>query len=811
MKKTLPFVLGVLFCIGAADAAVRTQTAVSRQNSDSNSIIARNESNVSRTADAAPARTARTAATNVARDISARSESNVSRTATGARTARTAAPAAGAARTARTATTATARMATVTSAARSAAIGRSATAQKASTARAAVTGAASKTFGTGYNACRDVYFTCMDQFCAKTDDTYRRCVCSSKLEDIKSKERALGQTGQQLQDFKDFNIDSISKTGAEVKAMLTATPGESAGGKQDKSNSAQQLAGISAVLKKTKSDSLSTQGRLDIAGDINAIWSTTDLAAGADLANLTGEKLYNAVHAQCAAMTGDACESSATLSMVVSAYGMYIENDCSNLSNALGKKITEAHGAIRETEYEMGAARLENYDAHNSTSINDCIAQVRKDITAAPACGPDYVHCLDITGKYLNRDTGEPIYSPDFYQMELQTSLSGDVLSNQTNRMLVSELNRKKEFAARGLDTCRDLSDAVWDEFMRQAVAEIYQGQQDRIRQVKNECIDVVNNCYDTQSKSLKDFSNVKEQLLLGSRMELSEQMCREKLDACSNLYGGGDAGLTEMVNVMNHSTDQKIAQDCQKALQEYAKDICMVPSNDIVHGYPYACRVYTPGEQKYATIADCNITFTQQPDLSNDNIVGIGGGNSDTGSGGGGYSCPTHKMYTGCKEGDGTPGTGYYMTVGGAYNGTPVAGNMCSPCPATCICRGGTENYSCSATDSTCGDYIGSLYQKLVRYALQVCVRPSKTNAPIPTTVLADVNVVMDRIKVQMGVQLSAECERRTGVWVSTPWDTTSNDKHALFYTETSSNTKWGYCKVPDQPPEDDSSSSGS
>ena len=133
--------------------------------------------------------------------------------------------------------------------------------------------------------------------------------------------------------------------------------------------------------------------------------------------------------------------------------------------------------------------------------------------------------------------------------------------------MIVNELNRKRTFAERGLETCRDLSDEVWDEFMRQAITEIYQGQQERIRQVKNECLDVVNQCYDIQSQSLKDFSNVKEQLLLGSRLELSEEMCQEKLYACANLYGGGTNGMNELINAMGTITDQQIAQQCQNTL----------------------------------------------------------------------------------------------------------------------------------------------------------------------------------------------------------------------------------------------------
>jgi len=661
----------------------------------------------------------------------------------------------------------------------------------------------------------------MDQFCAQQNTTYRRCVCSSKLATIQSRERKLSQTSDQLQDFKDLNIEVIPKTGAEVKAMMNATVGETiASALRDSSDSTQKLAGISEVLSNTKSKALSTQGTLDIAGDINAIWATTDLASGAQLTNLTGETLYNAVHSQCVDLIASQCSSTATLNMVVSAYGMYIENDCAALQSALDKKYNQANAAIRSTESEMQAARLENYDAHNSTTINDCIAQVRKDITADTACGADYVHCLDISGRYLNRDTGQPIYTADFYQLESSISLSGDILNNQSNRMIVNELNQKRVFAKRGLETCRDLADEVWDEFMRQAITEIYQGQQERIRQVKNECLDVVNQCYDTQSKSLKDFSNVKEQLLLGSRLELSEEMCKEKLNACANLYGGGAQGMDALVNAMGSITDQKIAQQCQTTLLEYAKEMCAVPSNDSLHSYPFGCRTYAPSSQYYAEMCF---------DATSSASTNTGGSGQVTQPSTNGYTCPSQKTYTSCAA-------KYYMTSSPQstqHDPVPKAGNACRPCSVmgnTCTCAGGTSAPVClDRSQIDCGDFSGSLYQKLVRYAQQTCVRPSESGNRLPSTVLQDVNVVMDSIRVDMAKELGKECERLGGIWIDTVRDDTATtepddevhgsrgdsgtgtgadsiyDKrtHPMwkkFYVETSASTKWGYCAEPNK-----------
>ncbi|MBQ8474027.1 MAG: hypothetical protein IJ500_04180 [Alphaproteobacteria bacterium] len=831
MKRILIFIMTYIVSVGIADAAVRDTNAISRKSASTNNSVVSRTNTTQRT----NARTTTSRATvsrqpdkNTSRTTTSRSQSNV-RTGTTSRAARA---------------TTTSRAATMTPRTSNTKVSRSATNISRPARAASITASQSQTFGTGYNACRDAYFTCMDQFCATQNESYRRCTCSSRLNQIKSRENLLSQTAEQLQDFKDFNLSVIDKSAAEVKAMINATSGEYiASSSSDRSESAKQLSSIGSILSQAKSKSLSTAGTVDIGGDIKQIWQTTDLANGADIANLTGESLYNAVHAQCSQMVAETCESKSTLNMVVSAYGMYIENDCTTLSNSLDSKTNAAKGSVRDTEREMHNARLDNYDAHNSTSINDCVALVRADITANTACGPDYVHCLDVTGRYLNRETGEPIYTSEFYQLNGQISLSGNILTNQTNRMIVAELNRMRSFANLSLDTCRDLADDVWDEFVRQAITEIYQGQQERIRTVKNECLDVVNACYDEKNQSLKDFSNVKEQLLLGQRLELSEELCREKLDACSNLYGGGSDGLQELLVAMHELTDSKIAKQCRVTLQEYARDICAVPSNDTLHAYPYSCRVYAPGEQKYAQIYACNqqLWSTETGNYSSSYIPPTNDGNGGSGSTPGiptvsNYSCPALLRYTSCAE-------GYYMTLNGVYNnGEPQIGNQCTPCPDGYTCAGGTADKKSIEPDTPenpdsdtpatdldkyghdCGDYAGSLYQRLVRYAIQTCIRPSDANSSdysLSIDVLQDVNAVMDSIRVDMGKSLAYECERLGGTWVDAMWidnidkgecndqvcipdikgadnihDKTGDTLYKKFYDETGANTKWGYCK---------------
>lgn len=628
----------------------------------------------------------------------------------------------------------------------------------------------------------------MDQFCASANDKYRRCICSSRLETIKARERVLNQTADQLQDFKDLNIEAILKTPAEVKAMLTASEGELKLTKtRDDSESAKKLTAISDVLAGTRSNALSTAGQLDIGGDIKQIWNTTDLISGANIANLTGESLYNAVHSQCAELVADRCPSQTTLNMVVSAYGMYIENDCAIILSNLDKQSTNANTAIRQTNREMNIARLENYDSHNAVTINDCVAGVRESITADTACGANYVHCLDLTGLYLNRATGAPIYSENFYKLNDQVSLSGDVLTNPTNAKLVAELNNKKKFAENTLETCRDIADSVWDEFMRQAITEIYQGTQSKIRQVKNECMDVVNTCYDEKTNQLRDYSNLEDQMLLGDRLVLSETMCAEKLATCSNLYGGGSTGLKLLVDEMRNITNQKIAQNCLATLQDYAKKLCRTSGNDM-HDYPYGCRVYSPGSSLYAQNPMCQSI----PNTTDYHIQPTGTPNPTNiietiGDLLGHFACWENRIYFSCEP-------GYFL-----------ANSKCYACPEGWTCAG--DNAPPRPEEGSCGtDYAGSLYQKMVDYALEYCTRPSNdTNRIIPTEVLANVNTVMDSIKKDMATILATECSDLGGIWSTTYQTQVENgetvpmqDKLLDFYNTTNANLGWGLCHVP-------------
>ena len=483
--------------------------------------------------------------------------------------------------------------------------------------------AKSSVFGTGYNGCRDAYFTCMDQFCAKKDEKYRRCVCSNKLKEIQEKEFALFQTSEHLQDFHNLNLDVISKTKNEVKAMVSASAGEKALEKtKDTSASASKLEDITSTLNSTKKNSLSNKDTLDFIENLTGDFGDDELGFSmkSDIMNLSGDKLYNAVHMQCLNFVKNRCNNQATVNMVTSAYGMNIENDCSNILVNMDKKIIEAERQVKKTEKEVNDERTKLYKSQNATAVNECIAQVRKDITDEKVCGKDYIHCLDFTGRYLDFKTGEPIYTPNFAEFINYLDLTGDFIKNSANALVVSSMNSKRDYAERGLSTCRDISNDVWNEFLKQSITEIYQQNNQRIDKVKSECLDIINNCLDTQTGNLKDFANIKDKSIFGMNIETAEKLCKSKIDTCQNIYAlrtlGNQADctvnkdckwennkcvcdktkITQVEDYIEKIGSQKIVKECKTLLEDFVNKICEVPPSDKEHKSPYGCRSFPPG-----------------------------------------------------------------------------------------------------------------------------------------------------------------------------------------------------------------------
>lgn len=475
--------------------------------------------------------------------------------------------------------------------------------------------------GGGYATCREAYSTCMDQFCAKANDTYRRCFCSSKFTEFRDTEAALDEAKNLLAQFENNNLNAVDKTAAEVNAMYTATEGERAI-KNDTSGAAAMLSEIGDLLsgkRKVSAGSNSTSlGVLDLdfSTSMDDIWSGGDASSifssssGTDLSQLEGQALYTQAQKQCLSLMNDACENNAVMTMAKSSYNILISQDC----NAYEKKVNSQRETIKQTvrtaEKYLRDARLEEYRSHNSADVNECIAKVKSAITADTACGANYKKCLDYTGAYVDANTGDPIYSPRLFELENLITLAGangntDVLSQ--NGKFNSFLETRKMFATTALDSCRDISTTVWQEFKRSALIEIAQAQSAKIEEVKMSCVSTMADCYDTQTNALKDFDTTTASAAGAVSAYAAKALCQDKVIACAALYGNNtncqfdgngkltsdaaSCGIKSLLAFVDNVDTVRVAEGCATAIDNYVKQLCTPSTGN--QGYPWNCRRY--------------------------------------------------------------------------------------------------------------------------------------------------------------------------------------------------------------------------
>ena len=480
--------------------------------------------------------------------------------------------------------------------------------------------------GGGYAACRDAYATCMDQFCANANDTYRRCFCSSRFTEFRDTEDALAQAKTLLMQFEDNNLNAVDKTAAEVDAMYSATVGEAAI-KNDTSGAAKILDQIGDLLsgkasQKKQNASLGLISVDTISGEVDDIWGAGNdssvfatRGAGQSLSELEGEALYNASNNQCVGMIADTCTTDAVLQMARSSYSIMITQDCNLYEKKINSQRESVKQTVRTAEKYLRDARLDEYRSHNSADVNECIARVKTAILSDSACGENYKRCLDNTGAYINATTGEPIYGPRLFGLTGLIKLdgqSGDVLSQ--NKTFEKFLDEKRKNAATALDTCRDIADEVWTEFKRSALIEIAQAQDEKIESVKMSCVSTMKQCYDDIGGQIKDFDDTTAQAAGAVGAYAARAMCEDKVSACAALYGNGSTkctfdtttgkitnlsacGLSALLTFVDTVDTTRVAEACEVAVDNYITDLCT--PDDKTYKYPYNCRSLKLGDSK--------------------------------------------------------------------------------------------------------------------------------------------------------------------------------------------------------------------
>ncbi len=414
---------------------------------------------------------------------------------------------------------------------------RSATVARSGTTSTRLTGTATS----GYKACRDTFFQCMDEFCANKDAQLKRCACSARIHEFDNIKKTLNTVEDKMLDFNE-RLLAVNMDKEDAVAMFTATEGETAYQQEDKSDSQSILNTIMKKLQSTSAETESTNAlsAINLSMDTN-VFDTVDSELGAETVVKEGEALYSAALPTCLEMANEVCAED-EIPIVKSAYNASIEQDCNTVAKTYASLKDKTLEKVREGNALLEMSRLNNQQTRNSDDILACKKKMLDALSDSSVCGEDMSKCLDWSGKYINPATGDAILTSDLNQlanMITRPTGSDKWVKASNNKKFVTFLETKKKYIEPAMVNCESLQDTVWTNFLEDALAQIKLAQEKKLEDMRQSCTTLTTECMNNTADSLEYFDSRALSIFGVNYDKNVNQVCSDIETACTTLMNG--------------------------------------------------------------------------------------------------------------------------------------------------------------------------------------------------------------------------------------------------------------------------------
>ena len=387
-----------------------------------------------------------------------------------------------------------------------------------------------------FSACRDVFYECMDEFCANKDSTLKRCACSARVHDFDKTKEQLAAVEDKLLDFSQ-RLLTVSMDKEDALALNTATEGEIAYAVDDTSKSKKMLDDIAKKLNASFANNNFDQNLNAISLSLNtdAAFDNIDSMMGASTTTKSGTELYRAALPVCREMAAEIC-SGDDLDIAESSYQMAIAQDCNTVAKSYETQNDQARAKIKESSALLDMSRLNVHQERNSDDILTCKTKMLEMLTDTTVCGTDMSKCLDYTGQYIDPTTGQAFLTTNLAELgNLLQRPDADSTWTKTaeNKEFVLFLQSKKAYLEPALENCQDISTYVWDAFVEDALAQIKLAQDAKLEQARQSCTTLTTQCLDDANKTITDF-DARALSIFGVKADVTvNAMCADIRNTC--------------------------------------------------------------------------------------------------------------------------------------------------------------------------------------------------------------------------------------------------------------------------------------
>ena len=389
-----------------------------------------------------------------------------------------------------------------------------------------------------YSQCKNVYYECMDEFCANKDANLKRCACSSRIHEFDNIKKQLDKAEDKMLDFNQ-QLLTVSLDKEDAAAINVASEGELGYNTKDRSKSEKTLKKISKSLNSVGDSKIDDDmSALSWSLDIESAWDDVDSLYGVATTSKNGLDLYNAARPICVEMAKEVC-SEDELKIAQDGYKLFIQQDCTTVAKSYSKLQDQAIEKIHESNALLDMARLDAYDQRNSDDTITCKRKILEKLSDTSVCGEELHKCLDMTGEYIDPSTGKAFLSENLYNLSnlIQEPTNGEKWSKvPQNEKFVNFLKSKKRFLTTATEQCRDIADTIWNEFLDDAISQIKLAQKSKMEEIRRGCTQLVAECSTSASEDLSEFDSRALSVFNVMADKTVNEMCSKATKSCSAL-----------------------------------------------------------------------------------------------------------------------------------------------------------------------------------------------------------------------------------------------------------------------------------
>jgi len=271
------------------------------------------------------------------------------------------------------------------------------------------------------STCQAQYNECMDQFCSVVDANQKRCSCSANLARYAKAQKAVEDANIELNDVAQ-RIRYVGLSADEIRAILSETEAEQAMTKtRDNTKTRSMLEDIADMIEKPTSsaasflsDSGSGTSMLDMDMDFSADSMDLDMglfggSKSTDISNKRGKDLYNEATKRCKSILTACEDAGGTASQISGNYDLAIDKDCAAYEQGLEKLNKTLVSNVRSANLMLQKARLAVLQNQNEYDIKECVGALENCMIDDMVCGENYIKCVDPTKQYID-ENGKVVY-----------------------------------------------------------------------------------------------------------------------------------------------------------------------------------------------------------------------------------------------------------------------------------------------------------------------------------------------------------------------------------------------------------------